>query len=139
MSYDDYDAVPRRSARETRPADPSFAGVAIDPGLRAYMLRIYNYMAGGIALTGVVAYAAESTGLYQSIAATPLIWLVVLAPLGFVLALSFGIQRMSAGTAALLFWIYAAAMGLSLGGIFRCSPAPPLRGYSSSPPRPTEP
>jgi hypothetical protein len=90
----------------------------IDAGLRAYMLRVYNYMAGGLAVTGIVAYVAASSGFYQSIASTWLIWLVMLAPLGFVLALSFGIQRMSAGTAALLFWVYAAVMGLSLGGIF---------------------
>ncbi|MCP1908811.1 FtsH-binding integral membrane protein [Bradyrhizobium elkanii] len=82
------------------------------------MQRIYGYMAGGLALTGLVAYLAAASGFYQSIAATPLIWLVMLAPLGFVLLLSFGIQRMAAGTAMLLFWLYAAVMGLSLGGIF---------------------
>jgi FtsH-binding integral membrane protein len=69
-------------------------------------------------LTGFVAYAAAVSGFYQSVAGTPLMWIVMLAPLGFVLALSFGIQRMSAATATLLFWIYAAVMGLSLGGIF---------------------
>ena len=99
----------------------AFSGVSqaqIDEGLRAYMLRIYNYMASGLALTGIVAYVAAASGFYASIAGTPLIWLVMLAPLGFVLALSFGIQRMSAGTAQLLFWAYAAVMGLSLAGIF---------------------
>jgi FtsH-binding integral membrane protein len=94
------------------------AGFQIDAGLRAHMQRVYGYMAGGLALTGVVAYAAAASGFYQSIAGTPLIWIVMLAPLGFVLALSFGIQRMSAATATLLFWIYAAVMGLSLGNIF---------------------
>ena len=98
-------------------AAPS-AGGAIDAGLRAYMLRIYNYMTGGLVLTGIVAYVAAVSGFYQAIAATPLIWLVILAPLGFVLALSFGLERMRAGTAQLLFWVYAAVMGLSLGGIF---------------------
>ena len=82
------------------------------------MQRVYAFMAGGLALTGVVAYAAAVSGFYQSIAGTPLIWIIMLAPLGFVFALSFGIERMSAATAALLFWIYAAVMGLSLGGIF---------------------
>jgi FtsH-binding integral membrane protein len=99
----------------------AYSGVSqaqIDEGLRAYMLRIYNYMASGLALTGIVAYVAAFSGFYASIAATPLIWLVMLAPLGFVLALSFGINRMSAGTAQLLFWAYAAVMGLSLAGIF---------------------
>jgi uncharacterized protein len=114
MSYYDSDAQ--------RPSEgmafPPPIGARIDVGLRAYMQRIYGYMAGGLALTGIVAYAAAASGLYQAIAATPLIWIVMLAPLGFVLVLSFGIQRMSAATAMVLFWIYAAVMGLSLGGIF---------------------
>jgi FtsH-binding integral membrane protein len=75
-------------------------------------------MGGGLALTGIVAYVAASSGFYQAMAATPLIWIVMLAPLGFVLVLSFGIQRISASTAVALFWIYAAVMGLSLGSIF---------------------
>jgi hypothetical protein len=82
------------------------------------MLRVYNYMAGGLVVTGIVAYGAAASGFYQSIAGTPLIWLVMLAPLAFVVALSFGIERMSAATAAIVFIIYAAVMGLSLGGIF---------------------
>jgi FtsH-binding integral membrane protein len=90
----------------------------VDAGLRAHMLRVYNYMAGGLAVTGLVAYAAAASGFYQSIAGTPLIWVVMLAPLAFVLVLSFGIERMSAATAAIVFVIYAAVMGLSLGGIF---------------------
>jgi FtsH-binding integral membrane protein len=112
MSY--YDSNRRR------PYDGRFGApsATIDAGLRAYMLRVYNYMAGGLAVTGIVAYVAASSGFYQAIAGTLLIWLVMLAPLGFVLALSFGIGRMSAGAAAALFWIYAAVMGLSLGGIF---------------------
>jgi FtsH-binding integral membrane protein len=97
---------------------PPSVGAQIDAGLRAHMQRVYNYMAGGLALTGIVAYAAAASGFYQAIAGTPLIWLVMLAPLGFVLVLSFGIQRMSTETAMALFWIYAAVMGLSLGSIF---------------------
>jgi FtsH-binding integral membrane protein len=93
-------------------------GAQIDAGLRAHMQRVYGYMAGGLVLTGIVAYAAAASGFYQTIADTGLIWIVMLAPLGFVLALSFGIQRMSAETAMVLFWIYAAIMGLSLGSIF---------------------
>jgi FtsH-binding integral membrane protein len=94
------------------------AGVDIDVGLRQYMLRVYNYMAAGLGLTGLVAYVAVATGLYQQIAATPLIWLVMLAPLGAVLFLSFRIERMSVGAAQLSFWTFAALMGLSLAGIF---------------------
>ena len=114
MSY--YDSDPRRTSHGIAP--PWSAGAQIDAGLRAHMQRVYGYMAGGLALTGIVAYAAAASGFYQSIADTGLIWIVMLAPLGFVLALSFGIERMSAGTATVLFWIYAAVMGLSLGGIF---------------------
>src|ERR1700716_2964883 len=114
MSY--YDSSDRRTSRGM--AAPQWVGARIDAGLRVHMQRVYGYMAGGLALTGIVAYAAAASGFYQTIAATPLIWIVMLAPLGFVLALSFGIQRMSAGTATVLFWIYAAVMGLSLGAIF---------------------
>jgi len=92
--------------------------VDIDVGLRDYMLRIYNYMASGLALTGIVAYAAAYSGFYAAIARTPLVWLVMLAPLGLVMWLSFGIQRMQASTAQMIFWIYAALMGLSLSMIF---------------------
>jgi FtsH-binding integral membrane protein len=99
-------------------APPWLAGAQIDAGLRAHMQRVYGYMAGGLALTGIVAYVAAASGFYQSIADTGLIWIVMLAPLGFVLALSFGIERMSAATATVLFWLYATVMGLSLGGIF---------------------
>src|SRR6202043_3862091 len=116
MSYFDYDSNARRSSQGM--AAPPLVGAQIDAGLRAHMQRVYGYMAGGLALTGIVAYAATASGFYQSIADTGLIWIVMLAPLGFVLALSFGIERMSAGTATVLFWIYAAVMGLSLGGIF---------------------
>lgn len=89
-----------------------------EAGLRDYMHAIYNMMAGGLALTGVVAYFGYTSGLYQAIAATPLIWLVLLAPLGMVLFLSFRIQKMSLATAQVTYWAYAALMGLSLAGIF---------------------
>ena len=114
MSYYDYN--PRRDPRQMAGLPPTDVQVAA--GLRAHMQRVYGYMAGGLALTGIVAYAAAASGFYQAIAGTALLWIVMLAPLGFVLALSFGIERMSAGTAIVLFWIYAAVMGLSLGGIF---------------------
>ncbi len=64
------------------------AQVGIDVGLRDYMLRVYNYMASGLALTGIVAYVAAASGFYESIARTPLIWLVILAPLGLVMLMS---------------------------------------------------
>jgi FtsH-binding integral membrane protein len=91
---------------------------AVDVGLRAYMLRVYNYMAGGLVLTGLVAYAAAASGLYQAIFGTALFWIVLLAPLALVLLLSFRIERMSLGAAQLAFWAYAGLVGLSLSGIF---------------------
>ena len=90
----------------------------IDAGLRQYMVRVYGYMAAGLGISGIVAYLAVSTGLYQQIVETPLIWIVMLAPLGMVLLLSFGVDRMSVGAAFFAFWIFAALMGLSLAGIF---------------------
>jgi uncharacterized protein len=62
-------------------------------------------MAAGLGVTGLVAYAAVATGVYQQIAGTPLIWLIMLAPLGVVLFLSFRIEQISAGTAQATFWI----------------------------------
>ena len=94
------------------------AVIGVDAGLRQFMLRVYNFMAAGLALTGLVAYGAIVTGFYQLIAGTPLIWLVILAPLGLVMWLSFRIDRMSAGAAQAAFWFYAGLMGLSLAGIF---------------------
>jgi uncharacterized protein len=107
--------------RNSRPSPAYAAGmraIDVDVGLRRYMLRVYNFMAAGLGVTGLVAYSAVATGFYQQIAGTPLIWLVMLAPLGAVLFLSFGIERMSAGAAQATFWTYAALMGLSLAGIF---------------------
>jgi FtsH-binding integral membrane protein len=92
--------------------------VDIDVGLRQYMLRVYNYMAGGLALTGLVAYVGAASGLYQAVFGTFLYWVIVFAPLGLVLLLSFRINSMSLGAAQLTFWAYAALVGLSLSGLF---------------------
>ena len=122
--------------------------VAVDQGLRAYMLRIYNYMVLGLAITGLaalgiymlsittdVSQAAKVMRGGSEVAArisggrylTPigvmffvswLKWVIMLSPLAFVFALSFGIERLRPATAQILFWIFAALMGLSLGSIF---------------------
>ena len=118
--------------------------VAVDEGLRAYMLRVYNYMAGGVFLTGIVAYLAFTQavtmdpalaaktaggiallkrGMYltpfgMALFVSPLKWLVMLAPLGFVFFLSFRIYQMSVSAAQWTFWLFAAIMGLSLSTIF---------------------
>src|SRR3546814_454493 len=95
------------------------AGVAIDQGLRSYMLKVYNYMASAVLLSGLVAYAvAQSPAMMQAIFGTPLMWVAILAPFGLAMALSFGINRMKASTAQTLFWLYAGLMGLSLASIF---------------------
>ncbi len=98
-----------------RPADTAYG---IDVGLRQYMLRVYNYMASGLALTGIVAYIAAYSGFYTSIARTPAIWLVILAPLGLVMLMSFGVQKMQASTLQLVFWLYSGLMGLSMAVLF---------------------
>ena len=108
--------VDQHASHATAPT--SVGQPVIDAGLRAYMLGVYNYMAGGLLLTGVVAYGAAASGLYQAIAGTAFIWIVLLAPLALVMFLSFRIERMSLGTAQLTFWSYAGLVGLSLSGIF---------------------
>ncbi len=91
----------------------------IDAGLRQYMLRVYNYMASGLALTGAVAYGiSTSQAAMQLIFGTGLFWVVALAPLGLVFFLSARINKMQASTAQTLFWAYAGLMGLSLASIF---------------------
>ena len=93
--------------------------VAIDQGLRSYMLRVYNYMASGLALTGIVAaFTASTPELFQAIFGTPLKWVVMLAPIGFVFLFAARIHRMKASTAQTLFWVFAGLMGLSLSTIF---------------------
>lgn len=102
-----------------RVAYPRTASAEIDAGLRTYMLSVYNYMVMGLALTGVVALlTASSPALLQTIYGTPLKWVVMLAPLGFVMFFSFRIQKMSTGAAQASFWAFAALMGLSLAYIF---------------------
>jgi uncharacterized protein len=98
---------------------PAGARVAeIDVGLRAYMQKVFGLMAGGTALTGVVAYFGASTGLYMQIAQTPLIWVLVFAPLAFAIFFGMKINSMRASTAQVLFWVFSALMGLSLSYVF---------------------
>jgi uncharacterized protein len=91
----------------------------IDVGLRQYMLKVYNFMAGGLVLTGLVAYGvAGSPTILRAIYGTPLQWVVMLAPIGFAMLFGFRIQKMRASTAQMLYWAFAAVMGLSLSYIF---------------------
>ena len=90
---------------------------AIDVGLRAFMLRVYNYMAAGVGLTGVAAfltYQFTGPGLLQS----PLMWVFILAPLGLVFFISARISTLSVEAARGLFFLYAALVGISLSTIF---------------------
>jgi uncharacterized protein len=106
--------------------------VAYDMGLRAHMIRVYNYMASGVALTGVVAWLTYQmavvtsasgaivglTPFGQAMFGSPLKWVLMLAPLAFVFFLSFRIGSLQVGTARLLFFVYAGLVGLSLAIIF---------------------
>jgi hypothetical protein len=97
--------------------------VAIDQGLRAHMIRVYNYMAVGVALTGVIAYltaqyAAANPQVARLIYQSPLRFVILLAPLALVMFLSFRISHMQASTARTLFFVYAAMLGLMLSSIF---------------------
>lgn len=104
----------------------------MDTGLRAHMLRVYNYMVGALALTGGVAWVfANTPALYSSLfrdvltangysqSPTILGWVVMLAPIGLVLLLSFRIMQMSQAAAQATFWGYAALVGASLASIFK--------------------
>ena len=106
--------------------------VVMDEGLRTYMLKVYNYMATGILLTGIVALLTFKmsvvtndagsivglTSMGNAIYMSGLKWLVMLAPLGIVFYMSFGINKMSAAKAQTTFWVFAALMGASLSSIF---------------------
>ncbi|WP_256754573.1 Bax inhibitor-1/YccA family protein [Mesorhizobium sp. Mes31] len=95
------------------------AGALYDEGLRQHMLRVYNYMGLGLVVTGLVAFMVSSTpALYVPIFSSPLKWVVMLAPLAFVMLFSFKMQTMSAASAQAMFWAFCAVMGLSLASVF---------------------
>jgi len=107
--------------------------VTIDAGLRAHMIRVYNYMASGVALTGLASWLTFQaaggdairvqggqglTPFGHALFGTPLMWLLFLAPLGLVFFLSFRINSLQASTARTLFFVYAGLLGVSLATIF---------------------
>jgi uncharacterized protein len=118
----DFRAYPRASAATT--------AAVLDAGLRAYMLRVYNWMGSGLLLTGVVAYLIANTSLinaFYPLVQTPfgfthqptaLAMIAIFAPLAFVLVLSLGVNKLSTSAAQALFWVFCAAMGASLTNIF---------------------
>jgi FtsH-binding integral membrane protein len=102
-------------------ATVSVPSAARDVGLRSYMLKVYNYMASGVLLTGIVAllfapYAGNV--LLTPNGMSPLGWIVTLSPLAIVFAMSFGANRMQASTLQMLFWAFAGLMGLSMSTLF---------------------
>ncbi len=115
---------PRMTAGAAAASSVGTRDAAFDAGLRSYMLSVYNYMASGVLLTGIVAILFANSGymglLFNEAGRGPsgLGYLVMFAPLAFVMVLSFGINRLSTSTAQMLFWAYAAVMGLSLSSIF---------------------
>tara|TARA_B100001123_G_scaffold421360_1_gene528853 strand:- start:82 stop:786 length:705 start_codon:yes stop_codon:yes gene_type:complete len=91
----------------------------VDVGLRDYMLKVYNYMATGLGLTGLTAlFVAMTPSLFNAIYGTPLYWVVALAPLGFVFYLSARLHRISFSKAQTMFWLFSGVMGLSMAYIF---------------------
>jgi FtsH-binding integral membrane protein len=104
-------------------ATVSVPRAARDVGLRSYMLSVYNYMASGVLLTGIVAmlfapYAAQVLISANGRGMSGLGWIVILSPLAIVMAMSYGAARMRAGTLQVLFWTFAALMGLSMSTVF---------------------
>jgi len=118
----DYRTYPRASAATT--------AAVLDAGLRASMLRVYNWMSSGLLLTGIIAYTIANTdliNLFYPVVMTPmgprhtasaLAMISIFAPLAFVLVLSMGVNRLSRTTAQTLYWLFCAAMGASLTNIF---------------------
>jgi len=116
-------ADPYRTTMRNTASTGAAETAEFDAGLRKYMLSVYNYMASGVLLTGVVAmvFGNMMTGnpeLAQTLFASPLRWALMLAPLAFVMVLSFGVNRMSAGMLQTVFWAFAATMGVSMSWIF---------------------
>jgi FtsH-binding integral membrane protein len=94
------------------------SATSYDAGLRDHMVRVYNYMAGGLAITGILAWIVANTALAGIIFGTPLRWLVVLAPLGFVMFMQIKMQTLSVNALRATFWAFCVTMGLSMGSIF---------------------
>jgi len=103
----------------------------LDQGLRSYMLRVYNWMASGLVLTGVIAFAISHTAAINAFYPlvpdangnlvyhpTILAYAAIFAPLGFVMVLSFGVNKLSTTAAQALFWAFCATMGVSMTSIF---------------------
>ena len=117
---------PRTTSGTTGGLNTATVGVphaARDAGLRSYMLSVYNYMASGVLLTGIIAllfapYAGEVLMSATARGMSGIGWLIILSPLAIVFAMSFGMNRMRTSTLQILFWAFAALMGLSMSTLF---------------------
>ena len=112
-------------------ASPSLSGdwgrsTVFDAGLRRHMLSIYNYMASGILLSGIIALGFALSGIADALMHSPLRIVVGLAPLAFVMVMSFGINRLSTATMQALFWAFSAVMGMSLSSLFSIYTGPSI-------------
>jgi hypothetical protein len=123
--------TPNNSYRTAQTGYAAYGSAALDAGLRAYMLRVYNWMASGLVLTGLVAFSISHTALMNAFYPlvqtasgdyvphpTILAYAAIFAPLAFVMVLSFGVNRLSTTAAQGLFWAFCAAMGASMTSIF---------------------
>lgn len=90
----------------------------VDEGLRSYMLRVYNYMGSGLALTGIVAYIVAHTSLYQALFGSGIGFIIMFAPLGIIFFMGAKIKTMKPRTAQTLFWVFSILMGASLSYVF---------------------
>ncbi|RJY08992.1 Bax inhibitor-1/YccA family protein [Aurantiacibacter aquimixticola] len=120
-----------RTTRQGFGVPPSQTGdvtsrTSFDAGLRKHMLSIYNYMASGIMLTGIVALLTWQSGLAIEIMTGPLRWIVALAPLAIVFAMSFGRNKFSTVTLQAMYWGFAVLMGLSLSSVFAVYTGPSI-------------
>ncbi len=91
--------------------------VSFDAGLRTHMQRVFNYMTGGLGVTGLVAYIFANTPL-MAIMMSPLKWLVILAPLGIAMYMGMRLQTARMGTLQAMFWAFCVLMGMSMASIF---------------------
>ena len=96
----------------------AMGSVAVDQGLRSHMLKVYNYMASGVLLTGIVALLFAQSGMAAQVLNTPLRWVLMFAPLGFIMVMSFGMNKLSTSALQAMFFAFAAVMGLSMASIF---------------------
>ena len=111
---------PRVTGTQSSLAGTRAGDVAVDAGLRSHMLKVYNYMASGVLLTGIVAMLFAQTELARNLMVNPSLmsWVIILSPMIVVMAMSFGQGKFSASTLQAMFWGFAVLMGLSLARIF---------------------